>query len=228
METHRLRRVLRWKIQVIIIKKPTEICRRIFSMETLETTWRWIMLEVSGHGEVWRVLVASLGWEGAALRPHGSLHAAGSPWPGSHHHGHGIWGRQRGALRGTMCLSSAAVLPAVIILSHNIMFSNRPSEPPATGHLRSCSWAVCKWIPLRSIKNVPKIASDRHFLMSSWICCLFFWISLFSVGQDGFWTSLNAFLALVAFPDDQGWELPARISWVAVCIFLFSLWSHSG
>lgn len=190
-------------------------------METLETTSTWIMLGVSGHGEVWRVLVASPSRARAALRPHGSLHAAGSPWLGSHLHGHGIWGRHSGALRGTMCLSSAAVLPAVIILSHNIMFSTRPSEPPATGHLRSCSGAVCVWIPWRSIKNVPKIASDRHFLMSSWICCLIFWISLFSVGQDGFWTSLTAFLALVAFPDEQGWEFPARISLVAGCTFFF-------
>lgn len=99
-------------------------------------------------------------------------------------------GDTQGALPGKMFLSSAAVLPAVIILSHNITFSNRPHEPPATGHSCSCNWAVCKWIPLRSVKNFPKIASNGHFLMSSCVCCLFFWISLFfSVGQDGFWTS---------------------------------------
>lgn len=132
-------------------------------METLETTPTWIMLEVSGHGEVWRVLVASLSPVRAALCPHGSLHTAGSLWPRWHHHVHDIWGRHSGELWGKMRLSSAAVLPAAIISSHNIMFFNWPREPPATGHLCSCNWAVCKWIPLRRVKNVPKIASNRHF-----------------------------------------------------------------
>lgn len=199
-------------------------------METLETTPTWIMLEVSGHGEVWRVLVASLSPVRAALCPHGSLHTAGSLWPGWHHHVHDIWGRHSGELWGKMCLSSAAVLPAAIISSHNIMFFNWPREPPATGHLCSCNWAVCKWIPLRRVKNVPKIASNRHFLISSCVCCLVFWVSLlfFAVGQDEFWKTLTAFLVLVFFPDEQGWELLARISLVAVCIFFFSLCSLSG
>lgn len=98
METRRSRGVLRWKIQVIIKKNPTkpEICRHTFSMETLETTPTWIMLAVSGHGEVWRVLFASLSRERAALCLHGSLHTAGSPWPGWHCHTHGTWGIHRG------------------------------------------------------------------------------------------------------------------------------------
>lgn len=157
-------------------------------------------------------LPARVQWEALAVHTERSTGnpPRGAPRPMSRCRRHSIWLMRNRVLWRKIRLSAAPALPTVINSFHSIMFSNRASEPPATGQLCSCNWIACKLTPLRSMrKPTPKQLLTGIFNVCVHLLVLFLDFSLlFPV----YWPRCvpnkpDCFLAFMGCPDEQSWEL---------------------